>query len=1020
MKQILVIVLIYFINYPLYGQKLKSSNEPKSNPPIYIAFLWHMHQPIYWPGENIIETQLKNYYPYSIFDIHNQRIGPYTNWPSTAIQKGIDAGLEHVGASVSFSGTLIENLNQLESIGNSNFSNWTSYWKNAAHQKTLLGNSRIDLIGFGYYHPLMGLLSYEDIRAQIQKHKTIMHNTFGVDYSKGLFPPENAFSVDMIPALQDEGVEWVLVDNIHFERASQNYPYTTNGNLIEPNKADLRNPNPNDWVQLKNVWAPTKVSAQWAHLPHYVEYTDPQSGKKSKIIAVPTDRYLGNEDGRGGFGALQYEQVMSQIESYNTDPDHPILIVLHHDGDNYGGGSESYYNSNFQSFINWAKDNPNRFVPTTIQDYLDQFPPKENDVIHVESGSWAGADNGDPEFKKWLGDPDQSGYSPDRNSWAVVTAANNYVQQASSIDPNHSNVLESKQLLLNAQASDYWYWDNSIDGIWDTHPTTASNIAIEKANSVIVDSDNNDIVPPTIFKPQREPYNPGGMEWGTIQPSNFTVWTYAFDVSGLKTITLKYRVIGTNFDDRSMIYPISTPELSSWQTLSMDEKDIPPKSNINPIAKAKEYSATISDYNNTYIEYYVEGIDNYNNISKSIIQYVWVGESNNEGVNNSGSNSTTLSIYPENPTRNDTITIALNNTSLFANLHWGVNNNGSNWNTPNTIYWPEHTILFNNIGPAVESPFNFNQDSSVLNISIGPLNSKEQKVDRLAFVIHYENDTWDNNKGNDYIINFDNQDTSSQTISPFMLDGDLDSDAKLVSSNEDLELFISWKTPYLYVATESAAKSNYDKFIFITDTLSNLISSPWAKAGQVFRWSHYLANEQSNNYQTWSRNSEYLQSSAGSYLEGVINIEKEFGIIPKTLYLNVSEYESQDGGVLINQLPNGNKDGNIDSNEFFSFDYSTTTTNEWPSYPSDFILYQNYPNPFNPSTQLYYTISERSHIQLSIFNSLGQKIFTLVDKPQNPGTYSVTFNGSHLSSGIYYYQIKSSNFSKTRKMILLK
>lgn len=121
---------------------------------------------------------------------------------------------------------------------------------------------------------------------------------------------------------------------------------------------------------------------------------------------------MGNEDGRGGFGALNYEQVMSQLEAYNTDPQRPILIVLHHDGDNYGGGSESYYNHNFQNFVNWLQANPTRFVCTTIEDYLQMFPPDTNDVIHVEDGSWSGADNGDPEFKSGLVTPIQTATAP--------------------------------------------------------------------------------------------------------------------------------------------------------------------------------------------------------------------------------------------------------------------------------------------------------------------------------------------------------------------------------------------------------------------------------------------------------------------------------------------------------------------------------------------------------------------------------------------------------------------------------
>ena len=106
---------------------------------------------------------------------------------------------------------------------------------------------------------------------------------------------------------------------------------------------------------------------------------------------------------------------------------HPLLVVLAHDGDNYGGGTDSYYHSNFQNFVDWLAANPSRFQCTTVEDYLQMFPPDSSDVIHVENGAWSGADNGDPEFSKWNADPDATGYSSDRNSWAVMVAARNRV-----------------------------------------------------------------------------------------------------------------------------------------------------------------------------------------------------------------------------------------------------------------------------------------------------------------------------------------------------------------------------------------------------------------------------------------------------------------------------------------------------------------------------------------------------------------------------------------------------------------
>ncbi len=1025
-RYLLLIVFVFLLSSGIIAQE---NEKETNNPPIYIAFLWHMHQPLYWPGETILETQAANYYPYSVFDIHNSRTGPYTTWPKIAVQKGIDAGLPHLGASVSFSGTLIENLNHLEENGNGNFSNWTSHWNSVINQTTTLGNPRMDMIGFGYYHPLMGLIEYDDIRAQIQKHKQIIGDTFDGSYSKGIFPPENAFSTDMIPALVDEGLEWVLVDNIHFERASEGYPYNTGGNLYEPNQADVQNLNPGDWVQLNNLWAPTKISAQWGHQPHYVEYTDPETGETSKIIAVPTERYMGNEDGRGGFGALQYESVMSQIESYNTDPDHPILIVLHHDGDNFGGGSEGYYNGNFQAFVDWAKGQPDRFVPTTIQDYLDMFPPDENDVIHIESGSWAGADNGDPEFKKWLGDPGGDGYSPDRNSWGVITAAKNFVDHAGSSDELSANYQEAKTFLLNAQGSDYWYWDNSIDGIWDTHPTTASNLAIAKAQQVI--NDGTDITPPTIFKPQREPYNPGGFEWEIAQDNDFEIWTYVFDVSGLNSVNLRYRAVSeADFSsNRTEAFSQISESDTSWKSIEMTGIDITPKTNINPTYKAKEYSVTLEGYNDTYIEYFVESSDTEGNLARSLIQYVWVGANTSSGGSGGGGGNpvnASISFLPENPSQEDTLIIIISGTEQEAMLHWGVNNSGNIWETPNESYWAENTTLFNGSGPAVESPFAFDEDSATLTIKLGPFNNEAQEVNRVNFVIHYADDSWDNNSGNDYLIDFGTNSGGSGgngggESHNFVMDGNLDGGAVNLVSNDGLNLYLDWEEPYLYVATESANGGSYDKFIFVSDGNESLTGSPWAKSGQVAEWKAFLANEQGNNYQSWFDQTGTVSSNAGSYLEGVINIEEEFGSIPESISLAIAAYETNDAGSLMQQAPAGDGNENIEADEFFEFDYVLTSNEDAGYIPSEIELLQNYPNPFNPSTEIAFRLSESARVKLTVYDALGREVSILVNELKNTGFHVSTFEASGLSSGIYFYRLEvGSQVIATKKMLLLK
>ena len=84
-----------------------------------------------------------------------------------------------------------------------------------------------------------------------------------------------------------------------------------------------------------------------------------------------------------------------------------------------------------------------------------------------------------------------------------------------------------------------------------------------------------------------------------------------------------------------------------------------------------------------------------------------------------------------------------------------------------------------------------------------------------------------------------------------------------------------------------------------------------------------------------------------------------------------------------------------------------------------FSLEQNYPNPFNPSTTIKYSINVESYISLSIFDVLGREVATLVNKKQNPGNYKVGLNSEDLSSGVYFYQLRSKEFVQTRKMLLL-
>ncbi len=90
------------------------------------------------------------------------------------------------------------------------------------------------------------------------------------------------------------------------------------------------------------------------------------------------------------------------------------------------------------------------------------------------------------------------------------------------------------------------------------------------------------------------------------------------------------------------------------------------------------------------------------------------------------------------------------------------------------------------------------------------------------------------------------------------------------------------------------------------------------------------------------------------------------------------------------------------------------------STPRNFQLQQNYPNPFNPSTTIRYGLPSRSNMTLTVFNTLGQSVSTLVNGEQEAGYHEVRFDGSGLSSGVYFYRIEAGSFVETRKLVLLK
>ena len=92
--------------------------------------------------------------------------------------------------------------------------------------------------------------------------------------------------------------------------------------------------------------------------------------------------------------------------------------------------------------------------------------------------------------------------------------------------------------------------------------------------------------------------------------------------------------------------------------------------------------------------------------------------------------------------------------------------------------------------------------------------------------------------------------------------------------------------------------------------------------------------------------------------------------------------------------------------------------------PLQNALYENYPNPFNPSTTIKYSLKETQQTTLAVYNTIGQKIRTLLDAPQAAGMHLVQWDGKNdrgqqVSSGVYFYKINAGKFVKTKRMMML-
>jgi len=755
------------------------------------------------------------------------------------------AGINNNGGfAISYSGSLIDNVRQLGSGGHLGYTSaWHQGIRDARGWITPSGSTRMDMLGFTHHHSLGPHLPKSVFRKEIQTFKQAWWKAWGgnsdlSDHSKGFFPTEMAYSRHLVDVLVDEGFEWTLVASHHISRTSPSYNDRANPtnsyNIYSspPNKADQISPrfdNPDQWwFSMPNPGNSAWNVAPFAYQLHRVKYVNPETGAEKKMYAVPSDDVLSY---RYGYANEGIGKIVDQIAPHASVP---VIVIPATDGDNaWGGGSDSWGGATKQLFGDSAARG---YKPSTPQDFVNAVKGSVTTDTHIEDGAWIFPEMcyGSPNFMKWIEPPvatvanrgvttvpgtqidmETPGFALKFYSYAPLMAGANWVETAEQILRDEGGSVEPWKIAApydwNGSWVGSWTSPNEVEQAWhiylkgldsgfnyygglgnddEVKPGLATRRAIEKLEPWMTTvRRNNDRTPPTVLKPQRFPYNPGGYTFGWFNNvpgvngdflkrmnSEFYIWTHAYDLSGIPDGNVKVKIRidndGTNpmASNQNETYAGGS-EVGTWVTLGMTKRVLPnTRAALNAAAanpgeidyflpsneQADYYFVKITDNNlpnfrSKLLDYYIEATDAKGNLHKSEIQHVWVddfsGQTNGSGGGGGTEPSPVVTTSPNPPLAGQSVTITYNPagrplasaSNVF--LHYAP----GEWNSQRVT--PRPAMASTNIG-TLASPTNVWR--LVTNL---PANAS---ILRMVFTANPEisqNLAWDNNAGADWNIN---------------------------------------------------------------------------------------------------------------------------------------------------------------------------------------------------------------------------------------------------------------------------
>ncbi|MFZ1977344.1 MAG: T9SS type A sorting domain-containing protein [Bacteroidota bacterium] len=178
---------------------------------------------------------------------------------------------------------------------------------------------------------------------------------------------------------------------------------------------------------------------------------------------------------------------------------------------------------------------------------------------------------------------------------------------------------------------------------------------------------------------------------------------------------------------------------------------------------------------------------------------------------------------------------------------------------------------------------------------------------------------------------------------------------------------------------------------------------------------------------------QILSSTCGIFYEGIaqtVFLDVNRQILSEGRQHNVSplnEIQLQDTTAIPNETKtveiqvhnvNGDLIGVLDSADVSQL--LTDVIPKTPALPLEYHPASNYPNPFNPSTTISFTVLQAGPVSLKVFDLMGRQVAELMNRTLAPGTYNTSFDGSHLSSGVYFYRLETGSIRETHKLVLIK